>query len=143
MATVKAQNYSPEQVQTMKADYTKATDAETREAVVLHLAETFGKSKRSIVSKMSREGYYIAKKVISKVTGETPAKKDALAVQLREVSGLPMVSAEKLNKTDIQDLIARSVEFNKMRETIAEYNEVPAEFADIDPDLSGGQETES
>lgn len=98
-------NYTPEQVQTMREAYESATDETSRETVVLALAEQFGKSKRSIVSKMSREGFYVAKVQVSKVTGEKPAKKEELAVELRKVSGLPMVSAEKLNKTDLQDLI--------------------------------------
>lgn len=105
MAKTKTVNYTPEMVSTMREAYEKATDETTREAVVLEMAEKFAKSKRSIVSKMSREGFYVPKVAVSKVTGEAPAKKDALAVQLRKVSGLPMVSAEKLNKTDIQDLI--------------------------------------
>ena len=120
MPTTKAANYTPEQVQTMREEYTAADSVETRETVVNEIAERFGKSKRSIISKMSREGFYIKKTAVSKVTGEKPAKKEELAVELRSVSGLPMVSAEKLNKTDIQDLI----EHFKM------YNEVPAEFAD-------------
>ena len=120
MPAEKAVNYSPEQVQEMETRYTKATDQKTREKVVVGLAEKFGKSKRSIISKMSREGFYVPKVVVSKVTGEKPAKKEDLAIELRKVSGLPMVSAEKLNKTDIQDLITH---FN-------EVNEVPAEFAE-------------
>lgn len=120
MSVTKAQNYSPEQVQEMREAYTEATTQETRDAVVLAVAERFGKSKRSIVSKMSREGFYVAKATVSKVTGEKPAKKDDLAVILRKVSGLPMVSAEKMNKTDIQDLITH----------FKEVNEVPAEFAE-------------
>ena len=120
MPTTKNVNYTPEQVQEMREQYTEATTQETREAVVNAVAEKFGKSKRSIVSKMSREGFYVAKATVSKVTGEKPAKKEDLAVVLRKVSGLPMVSAEKLNKTDMQDLI----EHFKM------YNQVPAEFAE-------------
>ena len=106
MSKVKSVNYTPEQVQEMRADYTAAKNADEREAVVVAIAEKFGKSKRSIISKMSREEFYIAKVAVSKVTGAKPAKKDELANTLRFVSGLPMVSAEKLNKTDLQDLIS-------------------------------------
>jgi hypothetical protein len=120
MPTTKAANYTDEQVTEMKGAYTQAESAEGRDAAVIAIAEKFGKSKRSIISKMSREGFYVKKTVVSTVTGEKPAKKEELAIQLRSVSGLPMVSAEKLNKTDLQDLIQHF----KM------YNEVPAEFAE-------------
>jgi len=116
MPTTKTVNYTPEQVETMKSQYTAAKNEDERAAVVEAIAETFKKSKRSIVSKMSREGFYVAKKAVSKVTGAKPAKKEELAVQLRAVSNLPMVSAEKMNKTDIQDLINFFVTYNKNME---------------------------
>lgn len=114
-------NYSDEQVQEMKAAYVAAENAEEREAVVVAIAEKFGKSKRSIISKMSREEYYIKKVAVSKVTGATPAKKSELANTLVFVSGLPLVSAEKLNKTDLQALIGH---FEGLQE-ITEAVEVP------------------
>jgi len=114
MSKAKAANYSVEQVATMQEAYEAATDADTRMTVVNEMAEQFGKSPRSIISKMSREGFYIKKAAVSKVTGEKPAKKDVLAVQLRESSGLALVSAEKLNKTDLQDLIGH---FNALNES--------------------------
>jgi len=105
MPTVKAANYTGKQVEEMREEYEKAGSQETRDAVVKSIADKFGKSPRSIVAKMSREGFYIAKVVVSKVTGEKPMSKSDLVVKLRDVSGLVMVSGEKLNKTDIQDLI--------------------------------------
>ena len=114
MPTTKAQNYTPVQVQEMREQYEQADTQDTRAAVVASVAADFGKSTRSIISKMSREGFYIPKEVVSKVTGGKPAKKEDLAVTLREISGLPMVSAEKLNKTDIQDLNKHFVMFNKL-----------------------------
>ena len=54
MATEKAVNYTAEQVETLVAGY-KA--GETVEA----LAVALGKSVRSIVAKLSREGIYVAK----------------------------------------------------------------------------------
>ena len=97
MPDTKNVNYTPEMVQEMRESYEGATTQEAREAVVVAVAEKFGKSKRSIISKMSRENFYIPKAVVSKVTGEKPANKEALSVELRKLSGLPLVSAEKLN----------------------------------------------
>jgi len=118
MSKVKAANYTPEQVEEMQTAYTGAADAAERETVVLDIAEKFGKSKRSIISKMSREGFYIRKVAVSKVTGEKPAKKSELANTLRFVSGLPMVSGEKLNKTDLQDLISHFEGLQEITETV-------------------------
>jgi len=126
MPTTKPQNYTSKMVATMRELYEKATDQTSRDKAVNEVAEQFGKSPRSIISKMSREGFYVPKVTVSKVTGEKPAKKEELAETLRSVSGLPMVSAEKLNKTDIQDLI----EHFKM------YNEVPAEFAEVEQETA-------
>lgn len=127
----KTVNYSVEQVDTMRTAYEAAKDTESRAAVVAKMAEDFKKSTRSVISKMSREGFYIKKEAVSSVTGATPAKKEALAVQLRDISDLPMVSAEKLNKTDLQDLIQHFTMFNKIvsqmgaefvAETIADFD---------------------
>ena len=82
-------------------NYTEAQ----RDALVAGYLEV-GKSARSIRAKLSRENVYLAMKPVSEVTGEAPAKKAELAEKLVEVSGLALVSAEKLNKTDLVALIA-------------------------------------
>jgi len=113
MSNSKAANYTEQQVETMHDEYTAAETADQRAAVVADIAERFQKSTRSIISKMSREGFYIKKVAVSKVTGEKAAKKEDLAVQLRAVSGLVMVSAEKMNKTDLVDLITHFEKVNQ------------------------------
>ena len=107
MTTEKAKNvnYTDAMVETMREAYTAAKDTDEREAVVLEMAETFGKTKRSIVSKMSREGFYVKKETVSNVTGSKPAKKEDLAAELVEISGLNLVAPEKMNKTDLVVLI--------------------------------------
>ena len=104
----KTPNYTPEQTEIMVGMYTGvANESEARRAeVVDEIAALFSKSPRSVRAKLSREGVYVAKAVASKVTGEAPAKKDELAARLAEVTGLSLVSAEKLNKTDLVALIA-------------------------------------
>jgi len=113
--TTKTANYTEKQVETMREEYSAADTVETRAAVVADIAERFKKSTRSIISKMSREGFYVKKVAVSKVTGEKAAKKEDLAVTLRAVSGLAMVSAEKMNKTDLVDLINH---FEKLSEIV-------------------------
>ena len=105
----KTVNYTPEMTARaveMYATVVEGTEAE-RDAMVKTIAAELGKNERSIRSKLSRENVYIAKKVVSKVTGETPAKKIELAERLRTVSGAN-INAEnvaKMNKVDITRLV--------------------------------------
>ena len=69
--TAKTVNYTPEQTLKMVADYKSGVSVET-------LAQNLGKSVRSIVAKLSREGVYQKKTYVSK-TGEPVVKKDAHA----------------------------------------------------------------
>ena len=104
----KPANYTDEMTTAIVAAYTAVstgTEAE-RNDCVSDLAATYGKSVRSIRAKLSRENVYVAMKPVSKVTGDAPAKKEVLAAELASVTGLALVSAEKLNKTDLVALIA-------------------------------------
>lgn len=91
MAT-KAVNYTPEQTAQMVADYTAGVSTET-------IAENLGKSVRSIVAKLSREGVYKAKEYVSK-TGEKPVKKDAHADAIGAVLKLTEAETESLTKAN-------------------------------------------
>ena len=104
----KPANYTEAMTASIVEAYTavsNGTEAE-RNDCVNDLAATYGKSVRSIRAKLSRENVYVAMKAVSKVTGATPAKKEVLAAELVKVTGLNLVSAEKLNKTDLVALIA-------------------------------------
>jgi len=68
---MKTVNYTPEQTLAMVADYQNGVTVE-------QIAETLGKTVRSVVAKLSREKVYKAKEYISK-TGEKPVKKDVHA----------------------------------------------------------------
>ena len=92
MATAaKIVNYTPEQTAAMLAAYTAEPTAKTVEA----LAETFGKSVRSIVAKLSREGVYKKKEYTTK-TGEKVQKKDETADAIGAIL--------RLNENDIESL---------------------------------------
>ena len=101
--TEKTVNYTPEQTAELVAAYV----ANATEATVATFAEKFGKTTRSIVAKLSREGVYKKKEYVGK-TGEKPVKKDALADKLAELAGLTEAEAtslEKASKTALQKLI--------------------------------------
>ena len=106
----KTVNYTPEMTATMKSKYIAvAGEPEAvRDAMVKELAAELNKSERSIRAKLSRENVYVAKTVVSKVTGETPAKKIELAARLAEISGanINVDNVAKMNKVDITRLIA-------------------------------------
>ena len=90
--TTKTVNYTPEQTARMIADYQAGTSVEM-------LAETFGKTVRSVVAKLSREKVYIAKEYKTK-SGETPIKKDVHADFIGEMLGLTEADTESLTKAN-------------------------------------------
>ena len=102
MATVaKAVNYTPEQTAEMVSEYQAGTAVEA-------IALSMGKSVRSVVAKLSREKVYVAKTYTTK-TGETVAKKDAVADAIGAVLKLTEAETESLtkaNKTALSKIFA-------------------------------------
>ena len=101
MATEKAVNYTAEQTAQIVADYKAGVTTEK-------IAETLGKSVRSIVAKLSREGVYQKKEYKTK-NGEAVQKKDTLADSIGLV--LQMTESEiesltKANKTALAKIMA-------------------------------------
>lgn len=88
----KALNYTPEQTAKLVADYTAGVSVES-------LAQALGKSVRSIVAKLSREGVYKKKEYKTK-TGEAVVKKDAHADAIGAILGLPENDVESLTKAN-------------------------------------------
>ena len=88
----KTLNYTPEQTAKMIADYQAGTTVEA-------LAETLGKSVRSVVAKLSREGVYKKKEYKTK-TGEAVVKKDAHADAIGAILRLPENDVESLTKAN-------------------------------------------
>ena len=88
----KVVNYTPEQTLKMVADYQAGATVET-------IAENMGKTVRSVVAKLSREGVY-QKKVYKTKTGETVVKKDAHADAIGAILRLPENDIESLTKAN-------------------------------------------
>ena len=87
--------YTVEQTSELVAAYVAKPDAET----VATFAEKFGKTVKSVVAKLSREGVYKAKEYVSK-TGAKPVKKDELANEFQAVFGLTEGEADSLTKAN-------------------------------------------
>lgn len=88
----KSVNYTVEQTAQMVADYQAGVSVET-------LANTLGKTVRSVVAKLSREGVYQKKEYKTK-TGETVVKKDAHADAIGAILQLPENDIESLTKAN-------------------------------------------
>ena len=87
-------NYTEEQVDLMKEQYTKNPSRETVE----NLAETLDKSIKSIIGKLSREGVY--KKTVYKTkTGEDPETKKEIVEDLAGLLDLQYIQVPGLEKS--------------------------------------------
>ena len=85
-------NYTAEQTSAMVSDYTSGVSVES-------IAENLGKSVRSVVAKLSREGVYKAKTYVSK-TGEKPVKKDVHADAIGAILRLSENDVDSLTKAN-------------------------------------------
>lgn len=89
---MKTVNYTPEQTLAMVADYQNGVTVES-------IAETLGKTVRSVVAKLSREKVYQAKQYVSK-TGEKPVKKDAHADAIGAILQMSENDIDSLTKAN-------------------------------------------
>lgn len=102
--TTKAANYTAEQTATLRVEYLANPTTETVEK----LAELLGKTTRSIVAKLSREGVYKKKEYTTK-TGEKVQKKDETADAIGAILRLnenDIESLTKANKTALKAIFA-------------------------------------
>lgn len=91
----KIANYTPEQT----AEIVEAYKASPTKETVDMLAEKLGKTARSIVAKLSREGVYKKKEYTTK-QGEKPVKKDAHADAIGAVLKLTEAEIDSLTKAN-------------------------------------------
>lgn len=87
--------YTAEQSAELVAAYKASPTAET----VATFAEKFGKTVKSVVAKLSREGVYQKKEYVTK-TGEKVVKKDELANEFQKVFNLTEAEADSLTKAN-------------------------------------------
>lgn len=95
-------NYTEEQTQMMVGAY---LDQPTRETVD-NLAEELGRSTKSIIGKLSREGVYRREVYVSK-TGESPITKVEIVNNIAESLGVEsgsLAGLEKSPKTSLKNL---------------------------------------
>ena len=98
--TIRPKNYTDEMVAEMHELYTANP---TRETVDM-IAENFGKSVRSVIAKLSREGIYVTQERTTK-TGEPVVRKAELVAQLEDKFGIELPTLVKASKADLQELL--------------------------------------
>lgn len=99
MSNEKQVNYTVEQTAELVEAYNTQPTAET----VAAFAEKFGKSVKSVVAKLSREGVYKRKEYVTK-KGEKPVSKEELVAEIAgmlNVSAEALVGLEKANKSTL------------------------------------------
>ena len=96
----KAKNYTEEMVAEMHALYTANPTRETVEII----AEDFGKSVRSVIAKLSREGIYVSQPRVTK-TGEPVVRKAELVAQIEAHFEIEIPTLVKASKSDLQTLL--------------------------------------
>ena len=106
--TAKAVNYTAEQTAKMVTDYAEGVTVEA-------IAEALGKTVRSVVAKLSREGVY-KKKTYTTKTGEAVVKKDEWADYIGQALGLSEADTESLTKAN-KVALARIADFIKAEKT--------------------------
>jgi len=100
-----AKNYTDEMVSTMTEQYQANPTRET----VDELAREFGKTTRSVIAKLSREGVYVAQPRTTK-SGEPIVAKSELVSEVATILGVEVddiASLEKATKVHLKELVAR------------------------------------
>ena len=95
-----AKNYTDEMVASMTKAYQENPSRETVDA----LAQELGKTTRSIIAKLSREGVYKAQPRTTK-TGEPVVQKSELVNTISEHFGIELPTFVKAGKQDLQRLV--------------------------------------
>ena len=86
-----AVNYTPDQVETMVEMYTNGDP-------VVDIAEAVGKTNRSVIAKLSREGVYVAK---PRAVATGAIRKATIVAGIAQHLGSPVESLEKASKDDL------------------------------------------
>ena len=97
---VRPKNYTDDMVASMTEQYVANPTRDTVES----LAKEFGKSVRSIIAKLSREGVYVAQPKVTK-TGEPVVRKAELVAQLEAHFEVAIPTLVKASKADLQKLV--------------------------------------
>jgi response regulator RpfG family c-di-GMP phosphodiesterase len=100
-----AKNYTEEMVNQMTTAYSAKPTRDTVDS----LAKEFGKTTRSVIAKLSREGVYVAQPRTTK-SGEVIVSKSELVSEVATILGVQVdeiASLEKATKVHLKELVER------------------------------------
>lgn len=103
MPTPKTVNYSPQAVEHMVEVYASATSDSERKEVVHSLASELGKTVKSVIAKLSREGAYIKATPVTK-TGSKIETKAQIVADIEQMARTTMPTLAKASKADLEKL---------------------------------------
>lgn len=118
-------NYTPEMTAALVKAYGESPTKET----VAEMAELFGKTTKSVIAKLSREGVYKKAEAVSK-DGTPVVKKDVMVGMIAEKIG---VAEEKLEGLEKAPKVALKLIFDALCEAVAAMEvveEIDTETAD-------------
>lgn len=121
-------NYTPEVTQEIVDSYETAPNMDT----VRKLAEIYGKTTKSIIGKLSREGVYQKASYVTK-TGAKPITKAEIVAQITDKLDLDEQAVAGLEKAPKAALVAVRDAVSVIREKameVVEFDEVLPEFND-------------
>ena len=122
--TEKTANYTNEMVTEMVDTYSAQKTEDERTSVVEAMAEKFGKTTRSIVAKLSREGVYVAKTAKTK-NGAKVQTKGAMVDEIAVALGITrddVASLENATKDTLAKVLA----------AVGEIREIADDFDDTE-----------
>ena len=99
----KTVNYTSDQVSKMVNDYQLADTTQTRKDAIFNIAADLGKSTKSVIAKLSREGVYIKAEKVTK-TGAKVVKKETLVKKIADLLGADFSEIKSLGKATKADL---------------------------------------
>jgi hypothetical protein len=79
--------YDTEMENELTKEYLACTTVEERSEVVDFFVAKWGKSRASLISKLSKMGIYVPNRRVSKITGEKPETKEQLVGRLEDKTG--------------------------------------------------------
>ena len=98
-----APNYSATDVADMLEIYTAANTAEERKGAVSVIAKSFGKTVKSVIAKLSREGVYVKAAKVTK-TGAPVTRKEDIVKAIASSLDLEFADIKSLGKATKADL---------------------------------------
>ena len=99
----KAVNYTAQNVEQIVSTYQLCASDESRKIAVANLAKELGKTVRSIIAKLSREGVYVSPQKATK-TGAAVIRKEAIVADIASHIGVDFESIKSLGKATKADL---------------------------------------